>query len=140
MYIPKKMKKLIAKNFYDKGILVLDKTITHDEEGGMNVKKGRVSYKFYGNVNFSNFGSIQEDYGLDYQIDISITASPETFEDKVYFDDAELVYDKDKIYIKQTEEILLGISDIISYGGKEYEVTNIIPFDSHILILGKWQQ
>lgn len=140
MYIPRIMKKLIAKNFYDKEILVLDKTATRDEEGGLNTKAGKVSYKFYGNVNFSNFGKIQEDYGLDYQIDISITASPETFEDKVYLEDAELVYDRDRIYIKDTSEILLGINDIISYGGKEYRVSSIIPFDSHILVLGQWER
>lgn len=134
------MKKQIAKYFYDKGILVLNKTTSRDAEGGLHTTAGNVSYKFYGNVNFSNFGKIQEDYGLDYNIDISITASPETFEDKVYLGDTELVYERDKIYIKNTNDILLGLNDIISYGGKEYRVSNIIPFDSHILVLGQWER
>lgn len=140
MYIPKIMKKQMAKYFYDKGILVLNKSVSRDAEGGLHTEAGKVSYKFYGNVSFSNFGKIQEDYGLDYNIDISITASPETFEDKVYLEDAELVYERDKIYIKNTNDILLGINDIISYGGKEYKVTNIIPTDSHILVLGQWER
>lgn len=133
MYIPKTMKKQIAKYFYDKEILVMKKNISRDAEGGLHTKAERVSYKFYGNVSFSNFGRIQEDYGLDYNIDISITASPETF-------DAELVYERDKIYIKNTNEIILELNDIISYIGKEYKVTNIIPTDSHILVLGKWER
>ena len=140
MYIPKIMKKQMAKYFYDKGILVLNKSISRDAEGGLHTTAERVSYKFYGNVSFSNFGKIQEDYGLDYKIDISITASPETFEDKVYLEDAELVYERDKIYIRNTNDILLGINDIISYGGKKYKVTNIIPTDSHILVLGQWER
>lgn len=140
MYIPRIMKKQMAKYFYDKGILVLNKTTSRDAEGGLHTTTGNVSYKFYGNVSFSNFGKIQEDYGLDYNIDISITASPETFEDKVYLGDTELVYERDKIYIKNTNDILLGLNDIISYGGKEYRVSNIIPFDSHILVLGQWER
>lgn len=140
MYIPKRMKTSIAKYFYDKGILVMTKTQTRDSEGGLKNGSNKVNYKFYGNVSFSNFGTIQENYGLDYKIDISITASPENFEDKVYLGDAELVYETDKIYIKQTGDLVLGLDDIISYAGKEYRVTNIIPSDSHILILGQWQR
>ena len=140
MYIPKIMKTKIAHYFYDKGILVMTKTTTRDSEGGLKTGSNKVNYKFYGNVNFSNFGTIQENYGLDYKIDISITASPENFEDKVYLGDAELVYETDRIYIKQTGELVLGLDDIISYAGKEYRVTNIIPSDSHILILGQWQR
>lgn len=140
MYIPKIMKTSIAKYFYDKGILVMTKTQTRDSEGGLKNGSNKVNYKFYGNVSFSNFGTIQENYGLDYKIDISITASPENFEDKVYLGDAELVYETDKIYIKQTGDLVLGLDDIISYAGKEYRVTNIIPSDSHILILGQWQR
>ena len=134
------MKTSIAKYFYDKGILVMTKTQTRDSEGGLKNGSNKVNYKFYGNVSFSNFGTIQENYGLDYKIDISITASPENFEDKVYLGDAELVYETDRIYIKQTGELVLGLDDIISYAGKEYRVTNIIPSDSHILILGQWQR
>ena len=140
MYIPKIMKTKIAKYFYDKGILVMTKTVTRDSEGGLKTGSNKVNYKFYGNVNFSNFGAIQEQYGLDYKIDISITASPENFEDKVYLEDAELVYESDRIYIRQTGDIVLGLDDIISYGGKEYRVMNIIPTDSHILIIGQWQR
>jgi hypothetical protein len=134
------MKTSIAKYFYDKGILVMTKTQTRDSEGGLKNGSNKVNYKFYGNVSFSNFGTIQENYGLDYKIDISITASPENFEDKVYLGDAELVYETDRIYIKQTGDLVLGLDDIISYAGKEYRVTNIIPSDSHILILGQWKR
>ena len=67
--------KQIARTFYDKEVSVLVSTSTIDAEGGVNVKGYDVLDKFNGNVNFSNSKKIQEEYGLDYNIDISITTN-----------------------------------------------------------------
>ena len=113
MYIPKIMMKQIAKTFYDKEVSILVKTESIDTEGGVNSKGYEVLNKFKGNVNFSNCKRIQEEYGLDYSIDVSITTS----------------YD------------LLNINDIIKYQDVTYNVTDILPSDSHILVVAtKWRQ
>lgn len=107
------MKQKIADTFYDKEILVLEsKTIT-DSEGGISYKGLTVKESFMGNVSFSNNKTIQEDYGLDYEIDVSITTD----------------YGKLKHH------------DLIKYKDIVYDVTDILPSDSHYLIVGvKWQQ
>lgn len=113
MYIPKNMTKQIAKVFYDKEVSILVKTTTIDAEGGVNAKGYDVVDKFKGNVNFSNCKQIQEEYGLDYNIDVSIT----------------------------TDYNLLKINDIIKYQEIIYNVTDILPSDSHLLVVAtKWRQ
>ena len=113
MYIPKKMIDKIASTFYDKEVYLLDKSINIDAEGGVTSKGLTVKDTFKGNVNFSNCKQIQEDYGLDYNIDVSITTN----------------YDGVKI------------NDIIEYQDFKYNVTDILPSDSHILIVAtKWRQ
>lgn len=113
MYIPKQMKTAMSKYFYDKDVEVLDKITTTDAEGGVNYKGIDVTDKFKGNVSFSNCKKIQEEYGLDYNIDITITSD----------------YD------------LLKVNDIIKYLGVLYNVTDVIKFDSHVLIIAtKWRQ
>lgn len=113
MYIPKSMMKQIAKTFYDKEVLILEKIDSIDAEGGVNSKGYEVLDNFKGNVNFSNCKQIQEEYGLDYNIDVSIT----------------------------TNYKLLEINDIIKYQEVIYKVTDILPSDSHILIVATiWRQ
>ena len=113
MYIPKTMTKKIAQTFYDKTVEVLVKNTTIDAEGGVNSKGYDVLETFKGNVNFSNCKQIQEEYGLDYNIDVSIT----------------------------TDYNLLKINDIIKYQEVIYNVTDILPSDSHVLIVAtKWRQ
>ena len=107
------MKKQIAKTFYDKEIYHLDKDEIVDAEGGVNIKSMGVLETFKSNVNFSNCKKIQEEYGLDYNIDISVTTN----------------YDSVKI------------NDIIQSNGVIYKVTDVLPSDSHILIVAtKWRQ
>lgn len=114
MYIPKNMTKQIAKVFYDKEVSILVKTTTIDAEGGVNTKGYEVVSNFKGNVNFSNCKEIQEEYGLDYNIDVSIT----TFIDTV-----------------------IKIDDIIKYNNVVFKVTDILPSDSHILVVAtKWRE
>ena len=113
MYIPKNMTKQIAKVFYDKDVEILVKNTTIDAEGGVNTKGYDVKDTFKGNVNFSNCKQIQEEYGLDYNIDVSIT----------------------------TNYNLLEINDMIKYREIIYNVTDILPSDSHVLVVAtKWRQ
>lgn len=98
----------IAKAFYDKDIHVLDKRTATDAEGGVTTKGYDVKYTFKGNVNFSNCEKIQEDYGLDYKVNVSIT----------------------------TNYNGLKTDDIIAYNKVLYEVKGIYPRDSHTLVLG----
>ena len=105
------MKNKIKDTFYDKEVSILSKTQTIDAEGGIVKGSLEVIDTFMGNVNFSNCKKIQEEYGLDYQIDVAITT--------------------DK---------MVNIDDVIEYLSVKYTVTDVMPTDSHILILAsKWQ-
>ena len=108
MFIPQTMKTAIAKVFYDKEIHVLDERTETDAEGGVTTTGYSVKDTFKGNVNFSNCEKIQEEYGLDYKVNISITTDCNT----------------------------LGIGDILSYNKVLYEVKGIYTRDSHTLVLG----
>lgn len=113
MYIPKTMTKAMAKAFYDKTVEVLTNNVITDAEGGVIYKGYATVDKFKGNVSFSNCKKIQEEYGLDYNIDISITTNYEQ----------------------------LKINDIIKYLDVVYNVTDVLPSDSHFLIVAtKWRQ
>lgn len=113
MFIPKTMKKQMAKAFYDKEISLLEIEAIFDEEGGVTTKGYDIADTFKGNVSFSNCKQIQEDYGLDYEIDVSIT----------------------------TDYNSLKINDIIKYNEVIYKVTDILKSDSHILVVGtQWRQ
>lgn len=105
--------KQIANTFYDKEVSVLVSKTTTDAEGGVNNKGYEVLDTFKGNVNFSNCKQIQEEYGLDYNIDVAIT----------------------------TNYNILEINDIIKYQDVVYKVTDILPSDSHLLVIAtKWRQ
>lgn len=107
------MTKKIAQVFYDKSVDVLTNNVVTDAEGGVIYKGYAVKDNFKANVNFSNCKQIQEEYGLDYNIDISIT----------------------------TDYYLLKTNDIIKYQDVIYNVTDILPSDSHFLIVAtKWRQ
>lgn len=108
MFIPKTMKTAMAKAFYDKEIHLLDKRTETDAEGGVKTSGYTVRDAFKGNVNFSNCEKIQEDYGLDYKVNISITTD----------------YDG------------VSINDILSYNTVLYEVKGLYTRDSHTLVLG----
>ena len=106
------MKTAMAKRFYDKEIHLMNKTVETDGEGGVRTKGYTVKNVFKGNVNFSNCEKIQEDYGLDYKVNISIT----------------------------TDYTGLEKDAIISYDKVLYEVKGIYIRDSHLLVLGaKWR-
>ena len=108
MFIPNTMKTEIAKAFYDKEVYLLDKSVETDAEGAVRTKGYTVKETFKGNVNFSNCEKIQEEYGLDYKISISIT----------------------------TNYTGLKKDSIISYDKVLYEVKGIYTRDSHTHVLG----
>lgn len=108
MYIQKTMKTAMAKVFYDKEIHLMDKRTETDAEGDVITKGYTVKDSFKGNVNFSNCEKIQEEYGLDYKVNISIT----------------------------TAYTGLGKDDILSYNQVLYTVKGIYVYDSHLLVLG----
>lgn len=108
MYIPRAMKTAIAKVFYDKDIHLMNKRTVKDAEGGVKTDGYAVVDVFKGNVNFSNCEKIQEEYGLDYKVDISIT----------------------------TDYTGLKKDDILTYDKVLYEVKGIYKRDSHTLVLG----
>lgn len=113
MYIPKTMINKIAKTFYDKEVSILTQQVIVDAEGGVNVKGYDVTNTFKGNVNFSNCKQIQEDYGLDYVIDLTIT----------------------------TDFKGLQIGNIIKYQDVIYKVSDVINNDSHVLVVATlWRQ
>ena len=103
MLVPNSFKDNIAKTFYDKDINILSTTQTVDAEGGRNKGIGEVVRTFKGNVNFSVSREVQEEYGLDYQIDLVIT----------------------------TDDNDVDIGDIIKYLDVIYTVTDAKPRDSH---------
>ena len=108
------MKNKIASAFYDKTINVMSNQTVVDAEGGVTNRGLAVVSNFNGNVSFSNCKSIQEEYGLDYEIDIAITSHVDTN---------------------------VSINDIIQYNNVIYKVTDVLPSDSHILIVAnKWRQ
>ena len=103
------MTKKIAEIFYDKKVEVFEKQTVVDAEGGVTNKSLTLKDTFNGNVSFSNCKKIQEDYGLDYEMDVAIT----------------------------TNYNLLKINDIIKYLDVVYSVTDILSSDSHLLIIAK---
>lgn len=112
MKIPKEFIDVISNTFYDKTVEILKNVITVDEEGGVTKKGIEVVDTFKGNVSFSNCKEIQKDYGLDYEINIAITTYIDT---------------------------KIKISDLVKYNNIIFEVTDVLPFDSHLLIVGvKW--
>ena len=114
MYIPKSMKNKIANTFYDKTVEIVNKQTTIDAEGGVTSRGLIVLGSFKGNVSFSNCKRIQEEYGLDYNIDISITSSI---------------------------NIDINMNDLIKYNEVIYCVTDVLKSDSHVLIVAtKWRQ
>lgn len=106
------MKTEIAKTFYDKEIHLMNRSNEVDAEGGVTTKGYSVIDVFKGNVNFSNCEKVQEEYGLDYKVNVTIS----------------------------TDYTKLKITDILSYDKVLYEVKGIYTKDSHTLVLGaKWR-
>lgn len=114
MIIPKDFKDAVAGTFYDKEINRIGETVITEDDGATRTEIGNVTGTFMGNPRLTNFKKVQEEYGLDYKIDIAITTSID-----VYID----------------------VDEVIQYGNVMYKVTDVLPFDSHKMIVGAvWTQ
>ena len=116
MLFPKEAEDIIANTFYDKDISILNKEETVDEEGGI-IKQAdlgsEVKASFRGNVKYNELGATQNEMGLIEKIDVSITCRV---------------------------SVEVKLDDLIKIGEVVYQVTKILPFDSHKLITGvKWR-
>lgn len=114
MYIPNAMREAIKKAFYDKTINIMQNEIETDTEGYTRHNGFGIKSTFNGNVSFSNCKIIREEYGLDYDINISITCDLDTN---------------------------IAINDIIKYENIIYKVTDVLISDSHALVVAViWHQ
>lgn len=114
MIIPKDFKEAVAGAFYDKEINRIGETLITEEDGATRTEIGAITGTFVGNPKLSNFKKVQEEYGLDYQIDIVITTST---------------------------DVLIDVDEVIQYDNVMYKVTDVLPFDSHKTIVGAiWTQ
>ena len=114
MLLPSDFKQTIADTFYDKTIVILGSVETEEADGAKKKTSGEPTGSFKGNCRLVNFKKIQKEFGLDYQIDIAITCDTDT---------------------------PVAVGDHIQYAGVKYEVSDALPTDSHILIVGvKWQR
>lgn len=111
MKIPESFKTEMEKTFYDKSIDVLEKKYTIDAEGDYIVKKADKVYNFMGNVSFSNFKTVKEEYGIEHDISIVITTS-----------------------LRHKNNI--DLSTLISYNDITYEIIDKIEKDSHLMLVG----
>lgn len=116
MFFPKVAQNIIADIFYDKNIYILDKTESIDDEGGVIKQEdtsSNIKRSFNGNIKFNELGTVQNEMGLVEKIDISITCNT---------------------------SVEIELNDLIKVGEKIYQVTKVLPFDSHKLIAGvKWR-
>lgn len=111
MKIPSSFENAIAKTFYDKEFILYSTSEVVDDEGWGAVDATATSETFLGNIQFSNLGQVQETYGLQEEIDATVTTD---------------------------EEIEIG--QVFGYDGHLYKVFTSIPNDSHnLLIVQKWE-
>ena len=106
---PDSAKNMIAKSFYDKTVTVLEKATTIGPDGGAKFCETTKS-TFKGNVRFNALGEVQEELGLVENIDIVITCPTDT---------------------------AVGVDDFLQYGGVKYTVSDVVPSDSHLTVVGK---
>jgi hypothetical protein len=109
MNIPNHFKSAIKTQFYDKEVSLYSVDTSVEEDGFQ--RKGEPSVltgSFLGNVNFNNLEQIRETYGIDEEIDLSITTDTE-----------------------------VDLDQVIGYLGRFYTVIKAIPYDSHYLLIAK---
>lgn len=111
MLLPSNFTSLIADTFYDKTVSILSKTTT-TTDGWVDENASTVTSTFKANVQFSRLGEIQSELGLTEQVDISMTCA----------------------------DVAVEVGDLVSYDGVTYRLMAVLPFDSHLKVVGtKWQ-
>lgn len=111
MLLPSGFSKTIADTFYDKTVSILAKTTT-STDGWVEETGTTVTSTFKANVRFDQLGEVQSELGLTESIDIAITCGT---------------------------DVDVNTDSLISYAGVTYNVTAVLPNDSHKKIAGrKW--
>ncbi len=111
MEIPTSFTDAISQVFYDKTFITYTTGTTKDDYGWTATDTLIPGSQFKGNITFNNLDRIQEQYGLEEEIDALVTTA----------------------YMPSDYQIL-------KYNNQFYKVIRRLPFDSHNkLILQKWQ-
>lgn len=108
MNIPDGFKDNIAKHFFDKTITLYTTEETVDSEGWATMEETATATTVKGNVNFNNLEVVRQDYGIEEEIDITITLHDD-----------------------------IGVNTVVKYDDVLYKIVKAIPRDSHNLLVGK---
>lgn len=110
MKIPSNWNSVFSNIFYDKEISVLVRADQYDSEGGLVTSAEVEASSFFGNVRFKTLEADQENIGLRYDVDMTITAPLGTS---------------------------VNLNDVLKYKDRKYLVTDLMPFDSHLTVVCK---
>ena len=110
MNIPNSFRTQIANAFYDKEIELLSVVETTNNEGQVRRQLSQSGERVKGNVQYSNLERLREEYGIDEEVELSITT-------------------------QDTVE-----TEAIRFDGEDFEVVKNIPFAAYNLIIcSKWK-
>lgn len=111
MLLPANFTSVIADTFYDKEVSILAKATT-STDGWIDEDATTVTSTFKGNVQFNRLADIQAELGLTDLIDVAITCGT---------------------------QVVIEPGNLFRYNGVTYKASAVIPFDSHLKIVGsKW--
>lgn len=110
MEIPTNVKNAISSTFYDKVFTRYNVTQEEDDEGEIIDELVVANGTFKGNPHFNNFEWLQKKFGIEVDIDMSVSTHSNE-----------------------------AAGTIISYDGQLYEVYKALPYDSHyFLVCREW--
>lgn len=110
MHIPGSFKKAIAK-LYDKTIYRCDVNPTEEADGWKSREAATITDEFFkANVQYTVSDALKEQYGIHETFDIAYTTGVEN---------------------------TVALAEVLNYDGRFFEVTRVLPFDSHLLVLCK---
>lgn len=108
MKISNQFKSIISETFYDKTVKLFDRIEVTDDAGFTRTGVSGTGEERDCNIWFDKLDKLREDYGI-----------------------------KEEIHVAITTESAIGLETIVEYLGNRYEVFREIPYDSHILALGR---
>lgn len=108
MRVPKDFTTRIAATFYDKEVSVYASTEEVGQFGSKRIIAAPTEETFMANVQYSKLDQIAKEYGLTEGIDVRITCA-----------------------------VGVPLHTIIGYDNRQYKVVQSIPFDTHVMLLGK---
>jgi hypothetical protein len=110
MNIPDGFTKNIAKHFFDKTLTLYTTEESVDSEGWAVMEETATATTVKGNVSFDNLEVVRQDFGIDEEVDITVTLHDD-----------------------------IGVNTIVKYDDVLYKIVKAIPSDSHNLLVGtKW--